>query len=91
KKASTDDRTAFEQSKVILSAAYGKSPKLKGQNYSYMGRASNVNIAILQYAPETDENGKKTYATYLFFVDNKEVVKKAKKAETELREIMTGR
>ena len=55
-----------------------------------MWRASNGNIAILQYAPETDEEGKKKYVTYLFFVDNKEVVKKAKKAENELRDIMTG-
>ncbi len=91
KKSSTDNRTAFEQSKVILSAAYGKSAKLKGQTESYMWRASNGNIAILQYAPETDEEGKKKYVTYLFFVDNKEVVKKAKKAENELRDIMTGK
>ena len=90
KKTASDDRTAFEQSKVILTAAYGSPASLNGQTDSFMWRASNGNLAILQYSTETSEDGVKQYATYLFFVDNKEVVKKAKRAEKELRELMKG-
>ncbi len=88
KTSDTDDRTAFEQTKVILSAAYGKSARLKGEQDKLMWRARNGNLAVLQYACEKDDSGKTLYATYLFFVDNKEVVKKAKRVESELQELM---
>lgn len=91
KASATDDRTAFEQAKVILSAAYGKSARLKGEADKLMWRSSNGNIAVLQYVVENDETANPLYGTYLFFVDNKEVVKKAKKVESELREMMYGK
>ncbi len=88
--SNTDDRTAYEQTKIKLSAAYGKHAQLKGEDDKLMWRARNGNLAVLQYAEETTPDGKKQYATYLFFVDHKEVLKKAKNVEKELRELMYG-
>ena len=87
KKSATDDPTIVEQTKVILSAAYGKPVQLKGSD-SWMWRASNGNMAILQQTVTTEENGAKAYNTYLIFVDNKEVEKKAKNVDKEMRDIM---
>lgn len=87
KTSSTDDRTSFAQAKVILSAAYGQPRELNNSANSYIWSSSNGNLIVLQYsdnpaAPDTQ------YSTYLYFVDNKEVTRKAKKAERELKELM---
>ncbi len=89
KKTAKDDMTPFEQAKVILSAAYGKAVALKTKD-CYMWRSTNGNIAILQYSAES-EGGKVTgYATYLYFIDNKQVEKKAKAVEKEMHDIING-
>lgn len=89
KKTASDDMTSFEQAKVILSAAYGKAVELKTKD-CFMWRASNGNIAILQYSPEFTGDKVSGYATFLYFVDNKQVEKKAKAVEKEMRDIMNG-
>lgn len=91
KTSATDDMTAYEQTKTRLSAAYGKYAQLKGEDEKLMWRARNGNLAVLQYAEETTPDGKKQYSTYLFYVDHKEVLKKAKNVENELRELMYGK
>lgn len=90
KKTANDDMTPFEQAKVILSAAYGKAVALKTKD-CFMWRASNGNIAILQYAAESDAGKVTGYATYLYFIDNKQVEKKAKAVEKEMQDIINGR
>ncbi len=87
KASATDDRTSFAQAKVILTAAYGQSRELNNSANSYIWSSSNGNLIVLQYSdnPNTPDT---RYSTYLYFVDNKEVAKKAKKAERELRDLM---
>ena len=83
------DTSTFDRAKSILSAAYGNPAALKGKSNAYMWRASNGNLAILQYVKETTDKGDTQYATYIFFIDNKEVVKKARAAEAELRDLIS--
>ena len=90
KKTANNDMTSFEQVKVILSAAYGKAVVLKTKD-CFMWRSSNGNIAILQYAAEESAGKVTGYATYLYFIDNKEVEKKAKAVEKEMHDIINGK
>ena len=87
KASATDDRTSFSQAKVILTAAYGQPRELNNSANSYIWSSSNGNLIVLQYSnnPSTPDT---QYSTYLYFVDNKEVTRKAKKAERELRDLM---
>lgn len=83
----TDDRTSFSQAKVILTAAYGQPQELNKSANSYIWSSSNGNLIVLQYSDSPATNPAQ-YSTYLYFVDNKEVARKAKKAERELRDLM---
>jgi hypothetical protein len=84
------DTSTFDRARSILTAAYGEAAALKGKSNAYMWCAANGNLAILQYVQEKNDKGDLCYSTYIFFIDNKEVVKKARAAESELRSLLNN-
>ena len=56
-----------------------------------MWRSKNGNIVMLEYVKDSNKEGATQFTTCVYFIDNKEVVKKAKKVDGELRELLKGR
>lgn len=93
---STDkpDTSAFEGAKSHLTDLYGAPVKMKGTDNNLLWRAADGNLAILQYISDpackvgAAPAGGCKYTTLLFFVDNRQVEKKARSAEGYLRSLM---
>ncbi|WP_290089839.1 hypothetical protein, partial [Muribaculum intestinale] len=88
----TPDMSAFEGARSHLTDLYGEPAKIRDTDNNLLWRAADGNIAILQYVAVSPSKGEarqasKKYTTLLYFIDNKEVAKKAKNAEGYLRSL----
>ena len=86
KTTSTSDMSAFEGAKSHLTDLYGTPSKLHDTDNNLLWRSANGNIAILQFVK--NQGAHNSYSTLLYFIDNKQVQKKAKSAEGYLRSLM---
>ena len=78
--------SAFEGAKSHLTDLYGTPSKLHDTDNNLLWRSANGNIAILQFVK--NQGAHNSYSTLLYFIDNKQVQKKAKSAEGYLRSLM---
>lgn len=87
------DMSAFDGAKSHLTDLYGAPAKIRDTDNNLLWRSADGNIAILQYVGDPSCKASASgasckYTTYLYFVDNKQVEKKAKSAEGYLRSLM---
>ncbi|WP_302616254.1 hypothetical protein, partial [uncultured Muribaculum sp.] len=89
KSAQTDNRTTFNAAKSHLTDLFGQPVEVQQTDNNLLWAADKGNMALLQYVREKDpKTGKAKFTTYLMFIDNKLVMKKAKMAESFLQELV---
>ena len=89
KSAQTDIRTTFNAAKSHLTDLFGQPVEVQQTDNNLLWAADKGNMALLQYVREKDhKTGKAKFTTYLMFIDNKLVMKKAKMAESFLQELV---
>ena len=91
KSTTNDDRTTFNTARTHLTDLYGDPIKIQSMDSNLMWRSKNGNIVMLEYVKDSNKEGATQFTTCVYFIDNKEVVKKAKKVDGELRELLKGR
>ncbi|MCM1022164.1 MAG: hypothetical protein NC343_07835 [Muribaculum sp.] len=88
-KTTTDDsRETFNAAKSHLSDLYGTPVEVQGTDNNLLWTGNKGNMALLQYVRENSKEGKPVYSTYLMFIDNQRVIRKAARAEAFLQELM---
>ena len=90
KTSDRQDSEFFNSVKSHLTDLYGSPVALQDNKDNLMWRAKGGNLAVLQHSIEKTESGSTRHTIYLLFVDNKQVVKKAKKVDSELRKMING-
>lgn len=89
KATATDSRDTFNAAKSHLTDLLGQPVQVQQTDNNLLWQVEKGNMALLQYAREKDpKTGRDKFATYLFLIDNKLVIKKAKRAESFLQELM---
>ena len=90
KTSSSFDREFFDSAKSHLTDLYGEPVNLQDKKDNLLWRSKDGNLAVLQYSVEKTDQGASQYTLYLYFVDNKQVVNKARKVDSEIRKMMNG-
>lgn len=88
KTTSADSRATFDAAKSHLTDLYGLPVQVQQTDNNLLWTGNKGNMALLQYARETDNSGRPQFTTYLMFIDNKRVIKKARRAEGFLQELI---
>ncbi len=88
KTTDADSRATFDIAKEHLTALFGQPVEVQQTDNNLLWTGAKGNMALLQYVREDDAKGKPHYSTYLMFLDNKRIIKKARKAEAFLKELM---
>lgn len=90
KTSKTKDTAFFDSAKSHLTDLYGSPVMLQDNQNNLLWRSKDGNLAVLQYSLEKTESGTTQHTIYLFFVDNKQVVKKARQVDSDLRKMING-
>ena len=88
KTTENDSRATFDTAKEHLIALFGQPVEVQQTDNNLLWTGAKGNMALLQYARENDAKGNVSFTTYLMFLDNKRIIKKARKAESFLKELM---
>ncbi|MCM1505116.1 MAG: hypothetical protein NC127_07960 [Muribaculum sp.] len=80
----------LDKIKSHLTDLYGSPSNLQDKPDNMLWRSKDGNLAVLQHSVEKTDTGAKQHAYYLIFVDNKQVVKKAKQVDSDLRKLING-
>ena len=85
------DSAFFDTAKSHLTDLYGSPVMLQENKENLFWRSKDGNLAVLQYSIEKTEKGTTQHTVYLIFVDKKQVVKKAKNVDSDLRKMISGK
>ena len=88
KTTADNSRATFDAAKSHLTDLYGLPIMVQQTDNNLLWTAAKGNMALLQYVRETDKSGRPQFTTYLMFIDNKLVIKKARRAEAFLQELI---
>lgn len=90
KTSDNKDDAFFDSAKSHLTDLYGSPVMLQDNKNNLLWRSKDGNLAVLQYSTEKTDKGATKHTIYLFFVDNKQVVKKARQVDSDLRKMIMG-